>query len=99
MDEIPRGLLARSELYRVMGEFDRAQVDLDEAMSIATRSGMGLYEAECHLEYAQLYLARGEKERARESWAKAREMIERMAYHRRDKDVQEIDEQLKAAGV
>jgi hypothetical protein len=30
----------------------------------------------------------------RESWAKAQEMIERMSYHRRDKDVQEIKEQL-----
>jgi len=30
---------------------------------------------------------------------KAREMLERMEYYRRGKDVREIDEQLKAAGV
>jgi tetratricopeptide (TPR) repeat protein len=94
---LPRGILARAELYRIKGEFDRAQADLDEAMRIATRGSMGLYEADCHLEYARLYLARGERERARASWAKAKEMIERMGYHRRDKDVQEIEEQLKEA--
>jgi tetratricopeptide (TPR) repeat protein len=92
---LPLGLLARAELYWVKGEFDRAQADLDEAMRIATRGSMGLHEADCHLEYARLYLAQGEKEQARASWAQAREMIERMGYHRRDKDVQEIEEQLK----
>lgn len=91
---LPRGLLARAELYRVKGEFDQAQTDLDEAMRIATRGGMGLHEADCHLGYARLYLARGEKERARESWETAREMIGRMGYHRRDRDVREIGEML-----
>ena len=50
-------------------------------------------------EYARLHVAQGKNEQARASWAKAREMIERMGYHRRDRDVQEIDEQLRAAGV
>jgi hypothetical protein len=59
---------------------------------------MGLHEADCHLEYARLYLARGEGEKAWESWEKAKGMIEGMGYHRRDRDVVEIDEQLKAAG-
>lgn len=58
------------------------------------------------MEYARLYLALGGKEQSQadekvawEGREKAREMIERMGYHRRDKDVREIDEQLKAAGV
>ncbi|HVG30792.1 MAG TPA: TIR domain-containing protein [Pyrinomonadaceae bacterium] len=99
LDDLPRGLLARAELHRVKGEFDRTQDDLDEAISIAQRGSMGLYEADCHLEYARLYLARGEREKARESWEKAKGMIERMGYHRRDRDVVEIEDQLKAAGV
>lgn len=61
--------------------------------------GMGLYEADCHLEYARLYLAQGKAAQARASWDKAQEMVERMGYHRRDKDVREIEEQLRAAGV
>ena len=31
---------------------NKAQKDLDEAFTIATRGGMGLYLADCHLEYA-----------------------------------------------
>ena len=96
---LPSGLLGRAELYRNTGEFERARADLDEAMRIATRGSMGLHEADCHLEYARLYLAQGKNEQARASWAKAKEMIERMGYHRRDRDVREIDEQLRAAGV
>jgi tetratricopeptide (TPR) repeat protein len=95
LDELPRGLLARTELRRVKGEFNGAGVDLDEAMSIAMRGGMGLHQADCHLEYARLHLAQGEKERAREHWLTAKEMIERMGYHLRDKDVREIEELLE----
>ena len=95
---LPSGLLARAELYRVKDEFERAQADLDEAMGIAKRGGMGLHEADCHLGYARLYLARGERERARASLATAREMIGRMGYHRRDRDVEEIGRELEEAG-
>ncbi|MDQ3803448.1 MAG: toll/interleukin-1 receptor domain-containing protein [Acidobacteriota bacterium] len=94
LDELPRGLLARAELYRVTGEFERAQADLDEAIGIATRGGMGLHEADCHLAYARLYLARGQQAQARVSWAQAREMVERMGYHRRDEEVRGIEKQL-----
>jgi len=54
-----RGLLGRAELHRVTGALDKAQKDLDEAFAIATRGGMRLHEADCHLEYARLALARG----------------------------------------
>ena len=92
---ISRGLLARAELHRVRRDFDRAQRDLDEAMTIATRGGMGLHEGDCHLEYARLYLAMGEKEKARESLGKAKGMIEEMGYGRRRKDVEEIEEEIE----
>ncbi len=83
------GLLARAELYRVMGALDKARRDLDEAYSIATRGGMRLHEADCHLEYARLFIASGEKEKAREHLAIAKKMIEEMGYHRRDAEVAE----------
>ncbi len=94
LDYLPRGLLARSALFRAAGNFDRARADLDEAMSIATRGSMALHQADCHLAYARLYLAEDKKDKARESLAKAKEMIERMGYRRRDKDLQEIAQQL-----
>ena len=93
---LPLGLLARAEYYRVTGDLIKAQNDLDEAFTIATRGGMGLHLADCHLEYARLYLAKGEKDKARENWNIAKEKIETMGYHRRDKEVQELEEQLAA---
>lgn len=92
---IIHGLLARSELYRVQGAFEKAQRDLDETMTIAKRGEMGLHQADCHLEYARLYLAMGEKEEdARRNLDTAKEMIGEMGYHRRDTDVREIEEKL-----
>jgi tetratricopeptide (TPR) repeat protein len=91
---LPLALLAHAELYRVKCEFDLAQSKVDEAMGIAKRGSMRRHEADGYLEYARLYLARGEKEQARASWATAREMIGRMGYHRRDRDVEEIGRQL-----
>ena len=91
---LPRGLLARAELYRVTGALDRARRDVDEAFSIATRGGMRLHEADCHLEYARLFLACGEKENARDSLAKAQALIEQTGYHRRDEDLRSIQEAL-----
>lgn len=93
-DFLPLGLLARMELRRVQGDLDRSQSDLDRGMTIATRGGMGLHQADCHLGYARLHLARGSKEAARESLGTAREMIERMGYHRRDREVEELGREL-----
>jgi tetratricopeptide (TPR) repeat protein len=91
---IPSGLLARAELRRTTGALDKAQKDLDEAFSIATRGGMGLHLADCHLEYARLYFANGDKVKAREHWQIAKDSVEKMGYHRRDEEVQELEEQL-----
>ena len=97
---LPRGLLARAEYYRVTGALDKAQKDLDEAFSIATRGGMGLFLADCHLEYARLKLfGKGWRlnveadtsDEAREHLKTAKEMIAKMGYHRRDKEVEELE--------
>jgi hypothetical protein len=55
---------------------------------------MKLHEADCHLEFARLFLAMDEPERARESMYRASQLIEIAGYHRRDKDLREIAEQL-----
>lgn len=95
---LSRGLVARAELNIAKGDFSRARADLDEGLSIAVRGEMRLYEADCHLGYARLHVAQGEKGQARESWVKAREMIERMGYGRRRKDVEEIGRELGEVG-
>jgi tetratricopeptide (TPR) repeat protein len=91
-EDLSRGLLARAELRRVTGSLDQARADLEEALSIATRGGMRLFEADCHLEYARLHLACGEREKARQSLAQAKDMIQDMGYHRRDGEVAELEE-------
>jgi hypothetical protein len=67
-----------------------AQRDLDEALSIANQDGMDLHQAACHLEYARLYAAMGDGEKAQRSLDVARTLIEKTSYHRRDGDVQQI---------
>ena len=93
---IPLGLLARAALHRVRGEFEPVRRDLDEAMAIAERGGMGLHQADAHLGYARLYLAMGEEAEAREHLATAKERIGRMGYHRRDGEVAELEGRLGA---
>jgi len=98
---LPLGLLARAELRRVTGELDKARRDLDEAFSIATRGGMRLHEADCHLAYARWYLASvetlhatslpPETDKAGEHLAKAKQIIEQTGYHRRDGELQELE--------
>ena len=52
---------------------------------------MGLHAADCHLEYARLYLAMGEEDSARKELDIAKKMIDEMGYHRRDRDVEELE--------
>jgi tetratricopeptide (TPR) repeat protein len=94
-DILPRSLLARAELHIAQNDFEKARRDLDEAMTIAQRGEMGLHKADCRLGYARLFLATGEKEKAREELAIAEEMIGKMGYHRRDGEVKEMEERLK----
>jgi tetratricopeptide (TPR) repeat protein len=91
---LPRGLLARAEMCRLTGDYPRAQTDLAEAQRIAERGEMGLHLCDCHLEWARLRLAQGDPTLAREHWATAKAMVERMGYHRRDRDVEEIAREL-----
>lgn len=94
-DQLPRGLLARAALHRLQGHLERSRRDLDEVLAIADRGGMGLHQADAHLGFARLYLDMGEAAEAREHLASAKEMIERMGYHRRDGEVAELEERLR----
>jgi hypothetical protein len=92
---------------------------VDEAFEIAARGGMRLFEADCHLEYARLYVAQPlpnppllgagivpfpsreggqgvRSDAAREHLAIAKKMIDEMGYHRRDREVQELEAMMRA---
>ena len=94
---IPRGLLARAELSRHQRNFPRAERDLREAEKIARRGEMRLHQTDCHLEWARLHLARNETNAVRDRLAKARTLVNETGYHRRDRDLAEIEQQLQAA--
>jgi tetratricopeptide (TPR) repeat protein len=91
---IPRGLLARAALWRCMEDLAKARRDLDVALTIATRGGMRLHEADAHLEYARLHLAEGGSAAARDHLAKAKEIVADTGYRRRAPEVAELQERL-----
>ena len=94
IQELPRGLLVRANLYRVTEDFESAKRDLDEAFNLAVRCGLKLFEADSLLEYTRLYLAQKDKKSARESLTKAKLLIEATAYHRRDNELTDLEQKL-----
>jgi transcriptional regulator with XRE-family HTH domain/tetratricopeptide (TPR) repeat protein len=93
-DELPRGLLARAELRRVGGDCTGAEADLEEALALAARCGMALYEADALLGLVRLRLDRGNREDARQALTRAQELIERTDYRRRAREAAELDRRL-----
>jgi tetratricopeptide (TPR) repeat protein len=90
-DYLARGLLARAALFRETPDLQRAHRDLDEAMRIARRSEMRLFQCDAHLEYARLALAEGTFEKAREHVAEARQLVEETGYGRRRPKVEALE--------
>ncbi len=93
-DYIPLGLLARAELYIHTGAFAYARADLDEAMDIATHCGFRLHECDAHLGYARLAIAEKNRTDAEAHLHRACQIIDETGYHRRDRDVHEINKAL-----
>ena len=94
-DFVVLGLLARAGLYRLQENWERAHRDLQEAMARAKRSGMALLQTDAHLEYARLFLAQGQPEKARPHLATAKKMIADLGYGHRRQDVLDLEAQLR----
>ena len=88
---IPLGLLARAELHIYTGAFADARIDLDEAMDIAIHCGFRLHECDAHLGYARLAIEQKHRTDAAVHLIEARKIINETEYHRRDRDVNEIE--------
>lgn len=63
--------------------------------AVAERGEMKLFLADCALEAGRLYNGRGDKEKARAELEKAKGLVEETGYHRRDKDVEKLQEELR----
>jgi tetratricopeptide (TPR) repeat protein len=90
-DHLPRGLLARAGYYRIQKEYYKAWQDLNEALEIAELGSMKLFLADYHLEAGRLCLAEKKKNEAKKHFNTAKEMIDKMGYHRRDQEVIDVD--------
>jgi tetratricopeptide (TPR) repeat protein len=90
MDELPRALLTRAWLRAFQGDPIAAGADLDEARQIAERGPMRLHLADIHLYRARLFF-RENLDEAREELQKARALIERCGYHRRDEELHDAE--------
>ena len=85
--------LPRTTLHRHQRRFPEAQTDLDKVFDIS-HSEMLLDLTDYHLESSRLALAQNDIAKAREHFVKAKELVEKTGYHRRDGEVREIGEKV-----
>jgi tetratricopeptide (TPR) repeat protein len=90
-DLIPLGLFARAAVFRSSKDFKRAWDDLEETREIAERGNMNLFMADYHLEAARLSYAQEKNEEAKKHLETAKQMINKMGYHRRKPEVEELE--------
>ena len=87
IDEVPRGLLTRAWLYRLLGKDEASRADLRQARQIAEAGSMKLHLADIALSEARLF---GD----RQQLTAARELIAATGYHRRDQELADAEKSL-----
>ena len=95
-DDLPRGLLARAELYRQQGDYGKAEKDLQEVFEIAERGEMRLHLCDYHLAMAKLLQTRTDQALDQNQPAithhlqTAKEIIDQTHYHRRLPELKQL---------
>ena len=93
-DYLPRGLLARAELYRQQGNYDHAEKDLQEVFEIAERGEMQLHLCDYHLAMAKLLQTRTDQDQNQPAITHhlqtAQQIIHQTHYHRRLPELQQL---------
>jgi phage shock protein A len=95
LEFLVRGLLARAALFRETSDYPATLRDLEEAMRIARRSEMQLFQCDAHLEYARLALAEGDEDQAREHVAEARRLVDETGYGLRRSEVEALEPEVR----
>lgn len=80
LEDVPMGLVARAELYRSKKEYQRAKEDLELALKITRHCASRVLEADSHLEYVRLCLAKSDSKKAQEHWQSASDIIKEIGY-------------------
>ena len=93
-DDLPRGLLARAELYRQQGDYREAEKDLQEVFEIADRSEMQLHLCDYHLAMAKLLRTRTDQDQNQPAITHhlqtAKKIIDQTHYHRRRPELNQL---------
>lgn len=89
------GLLTIAVDHLSLGRAAQALGNRDEAMRIATRSGMRLFKCDAHLEYARLAIKQGQPDTARKHVESAASLVSECGYHRRDGEVEALRKELE----
>ncbi len=99
---LPRGLLTRALLHRCRGAVELAHIDIDAVLDIALSSDMDFYRADACLErahiYSHLYATTGQETERRHAVSylnQAKALIRDMGYHRRDREVVELETRIR----
>jgi hypothetical protein len=93
LDQLPRGLLARAECRRWIGDEAGAEADIREAEKLAIPGGMRLYLTDIHLLRARFEIP-SNAALARQHLAQAKQLVRETGYHRRDCDIATLERHL-----
>ncbi|MES1241973.1 MAG: hypothetical protein ABUT39_10175 [Acidobacteriota bacterium] len=85
------GLVTRAALRQLQKDWLAAEADLSEALEIAERGSMRLYECDAHLEWARLCQDRGDREGLERHVARARKIVDETGYERRREEVEALE--------
>jgi len=93
-DHLLLGLLAHAALRRVQGKLPDAWTDVEKVLEIAGAGPMKLHQADAYLESTRLWLEEGERDKALNVLVRGKTMIDAIGYHRRDREVAELEKKL-----
>ena len=93
-DHLLLGLLAQAALRRAQGKLPEAWTAVEKVLEIAGEGPMKLHQADAYLESTRLWLEEGEYNKARRDLVRSKAMIDKMDYHRRDREVAGLEKYL-----
>ena len=93
-DHLCLGLLARAQLHVKTEDYKQARTDLEESLTLSTRMGARLHQADTYLGFTRLHLEQGNLHEARPPLEKARQIVQKTKYHRRDGEIEELEQEL-----
>lgn len=96
---LPTGLNSRALFYIETKNFEAANEDLEDALSISQRTGAKFSEWETYLNFSQLYIKQSDMQTSKFYFDKAKGLSGMEAYRFRDADIDELERLLSSIPV